>query len=162
MRDSLAPRTIIIGNSGSGKSTLAAQLAAILQVPAINLDAIHWEEGGFAEKRDENLAREITAQASAAPAWVMEGVYGWLCSVALPRASALLWLDLPWEDCRKGLMARKSGQPVDEEMLIWAEQYWTRQTSSSLTGHQKIYTDFIGFKIRLRSRRDIADLLASL
>ena len=31
-----------------------------------------------------------------------EGVYGWLAEVAVPRATALIWLDIPWDVCREG------------------------------------------------------------
>lgn len=34
-------RTLIIGNSGSGKSWLAERLASQLQIPWVDLDAIH-------------------------------------------------------------------------------------------------------------------------
>ena len=36
-------RVSVIGVTGSGKTTLAAALAAKLQVPYIELDALHWE-----------------------------------------------------------------------------------------------------------------------
>ena len=35
-------RVIIIGSSCSGKTTMAKHVAAILQVPHIELDALHW------------------------------------------------------------------------------------------------------------------------
>jgi len=38
----------------------------------------------------------MTLEVSTQPLWIIEGVYGWLAEVALPRATALIWLDLPW------------------------------------------------------------------
>jgi hypothetical protein len=38
---------------------------------------------------------------------VIEGVYGWLAVAALPFASSLIWLDLPWTECsRRAFQAR--------------------------------------------------------
>jgi adenylate kinase family enzyme len=162
MRQTLAHRTLIIGNGGSGKSTLAAQIAERLQMPLVGLDAIHWEDGGFARKRDEDAARQMVRDAAAANRWVMEGVYGWLSEPALPRATALVWLDLPWSECRAGLLARKSDQPMDADGLAWAEQYWARQTSSSFAGHRRIYDSFPGARLRLDSRRAVNALIGQL
>jgi hypothetical protein len=40
MSEPLTERTVVVGNSGSGKSTLAE---AIADIPAIDLDLLHWE-----------------------------------------------------------------------------------------------------------------------
>ncbi len=36
-------RIVVIGTSGSGKTTLARELAGRLNVPHIELDALHWK-----------------------------------------------------------------------------------------------------------------------
>ncbi|MBS4045974.1 MAG: adenylate kinase [Alphaproteobacteria bacterium] len=159
---SLPDRSLIIGNSGSGKTTLARAISNSHHHPFIGLDRIHWEEGGFAQKRDEQAARRLTREAAAADRWVMEGVYGWLSEEALPRAQALLWLDLPWAECRAGLLDRKTNQPIDAELLLWAEQYWTRDTSSSFAGHQRLYEGFAGDKLQFNRRDDVAAFIARL
>jgi adenylate kinase family enzyme len=158
----LPDRLLIIGNSGSGKTTVARAISEHRQHPLVSLDRIHWEEGGFARKRDEQAARRMTREAATAVRWVMEGVYGWLAEEAMPRVQALLWLDLPWPDCRTGLLERKADQPFDAEMMLWAEQYWTRDTSSSYAGHRRLYDDFAGEKLLCRSRTDVAAFIARL
>lgn len=159
---SLPDRSLIIGNSGSGKTTLARAMADHLQCPVIGLDQIHWEAGGFARKRDEQVARRLTQEATTADRWVMEGVYGWLAEEAMPRVQALLWLDLPWAECRAGLLERKADQPFDTDMLLWAEQYWTRDTSSSFAGHQRVYEGFVGDRLHFCSRADVTAFVARL
>jgi len=81
-----------------------------------------------------------------------------------PASHALVWLDLPWNLCREGLLARgqqHGGTAADfAELLKWAEAYWERQTSSSFTGHARLFDDFPGFKERLRDRDQIRQLLA--
>ncbi len=158
----LPDRILIIGNSGSGKSTLARAISDRHQHPFIGLDQIHWGEGGFAQKRDEQVARRLTRDAATAARWVMEGVYGWLSDEAVPRVQTLLWLDLPWAECRAGLLERKADQSFDAEMLLWAEQYWTRETSSSFAGHRRLYDDFARDKLRFQSREEVAAFMARL
>src|SRR5688500_3597481 len=58
-RDGAAPvgsaigkRIIVVGSSGSGKSTLGEQLAARLDVPFIELDALYWEPGWVEAERE--------------------------------------------------------------------------------------------------------------
>jgi hypothetical protein len=60
-------RTVIIGNGGSGKSWLAEQLSRNLSVPAIDLDVIHWEPGGYNVMRDKSLAIEMVRRAAEGP-----------------------------------------------------------------------------------------------
>ena len=151
---SLGSRIVIIGNSGSGKSTLARELGARMGVSAIDLDRIHWRDqvGG---QRDEAEAKNMVRAAAGEPRWIIEGVYGWLAEVALPRATSLIWLDLPWSLCRAGLDARGPwrGATPDEHatFLRWAED-WRRETSTSFNGHLTLFEGFDGFKRRLHNR----------
>ena len=71
------------------------------------------------------MARQKVADLAATQRWVIEGVYGWLAEVAVPRATALMWLDVSWDVCREGLLARGlrcGGTEADfAELLRWAE-----------------------------------------
>lgn len=151
-------RLVIIGNSGSGKSTLAARLAAQMPLPVHDLDHTHWLSDG--RKREEPQSKALAAQLAAGPAWIIEGVYGWLAEVALHRATGLVWLDLPWPDCRDGLLRRglRRGMTQGDQtaLLAWAEAYWTRTTASSFIGHGSLFTVFNGAKWRLQARSDLA------
>ncbi|MCK1489181.1 adenylate kinase [Bradyrhizobium sp. 180] len=166
MTEPLTERTVVIGNSGSGKSTLADEIANLAHIPAIDLDLLHWEESGYGLKRDEDVARKMVRDISEQPRWVIEGVFGWLAEVALPKATTLIWLNFPWSVCRAGLLARglrRGATSHDaEELMKWAEAYWTRQTSSSFAGHSKMFNDFSGTKLRLETREQVAQLLEDL
>ena len=166
MLEPLTKRTVVIGNGGSGKSTLAEAIANLAHIPAVDLDLLHWEEGGYGLKRKEDVARKMVIDISDQPRWIIEGVFGWLAEVALPRATALVWLDYPWSLCRAGLLARGLRRGAtshdDAELMKWAEAYWTRQTSSSFAGHSKIFNKFSGTKWRLASREQAAELLENL
>ena len=89
---------------------------------------------------------------------------GSLAQVALVRATRLIWLDRPRETCRDGLLARglRRGMTPDDQrdLLAWAQDYWTRTTSSSFTGHRRIYDAFASEKVRLRTRDEVTAFVA--
>jgi len=166
MFESLSQRTVIIGNSGAGKSAFAENLSALIRVPVIDLDLLNWEGDGYGRKRDDDAARRMTLEVSAGPLWIIEGVYGWLAESALPRATALIWLDFQWSLCRAGLLARSPRRGATDqdgvELLKWAETYWNRQTPSSFAGHSRMFSNFSGTKFRLENREQATLLLADL
>ena len=166
MLEAFKQRVVIIGNSGSGKSTLADSLANLAGVPAVDLDQLHWAGNGYGVKRDEADARDMVIEVAAKRGWVIEGVFGWLAEIAIPRATALIWLDLPWQICRQGLLARgirRGGTDADlADLMKWAEEYWQRQTPSSSAGHLRLFETFPRARLRLRTRRQVSQLLADL
>jgi hypothetical protein len=135
-------------------------------MPVIDLDLLHWEPDGYGAKRNEDVARQMALDISNQPRWIVEGVFGWLAEIVLPKATALVWLDFPWSLCRAGLLARglRRGATSRDaaDLMNWAEAYWSRQTPSSFAGHAKIFNDFPGAKLRLESREQAADLLGDL
>ena len=157
-------RTVILGNSGSGKSWLAVRIAEALGCRVVDLDAIHWEPDGYGVAREKDVAIDMVRQEASGLAWVIEGVFGWLAQKALPRATALIWLDLPVVECldnirHRGL--RRGGDAASFEALLgWAADYECRQTSSSHVGHARMFTAFPGQKLRLISRHNVDRFIA--
>ncbi|MCI3134386.1 AAA family ATPase [Phenylobacterium aquaticum] len=69
-------RVCIVGNSGAGKSTLARRLAAAIDAPHVELDAINWQAGWVdlnTHDPEEFLRR--TYAALSGPSWVTDGNY---------------------------------------------------------------------------------------
>jgi adenylate kinase family enzyme len=60
-------RVDVVGSSRSGKTPFAASLARLLQVPHIELDALHWRPGWIAAPPDE--FRAAVAAATSAEGW---------------------------------------------------------------------------------------------
>lgn len=86
-------RINVVGTSASGKSTFAAALAARLDVPHIELDALHWEPD-WTEAADAVMRDRVSA-AIAADAWVVDGNYSATRDLVWARVEAVVWLDLP-------------------------------------------------------------------
>ncbi|MNS36264.1 topology modulation protein [compost metagenome] len=149
-------RTLIIGNSGSGKSWLAERLTGHLQVPWIDLDKIHWlsDEHSIPRPRAEALA--MARIAADEQRWVIEGVYGWIISEILHRATALIWLSIGDEECVTNIRQRET---QDDERLValleWAGSYRKRDDSSGFAAHQRLFEGFSGSNIQLMNRTEI-------
>jgi hypothetical protein len=143
----------VIGASGSGKSTFARRVGAALGLATHDLDDVYRRRDG--ELLGEGEGRTRAAGIAAGPRWVIEGVYGELAQVALSRATALVWLDLSWDECREGLLQRglhygyDPDDPVD--LAAWAEAH-----PQYGADHLKLYGAFGGLKTRLTTRAETA------
>jgi adenylate kinase family enzyme len=87
-------RVAVVGTSCAGKTTFAAALAAGLQVPHIELDALHWRPGWVPAPRE--AFRQAVATATSAERWVSDGNYGVVRDLVWGRATAVIWLDYPF------------------------------------------------------------------
>ena len=90
-------RILVIGSPGAGKSTLASRLAGRLGLPLIHLDREYFGPGWTMPSKDE--WRERVKALAARPAWVMDGNYASTFDIRVPRATAIVWLDLPRWQC---------------------------------------------------------------
>jgi adenylate kinase family enzyme len=89
-----ARRILIIGPSGAGKSTLARVIGERLGLPAVHLDSFFWNPGWV--QTEVPAFRDQVAKAVKGDAWVMDGNYTTQSlDLRLPRADAVIWLDLP-------------------------------------------------------------------
>jgi adenylate kinase family enzyme len=84
----------VTGPSGSGKTTIAAELAQVLGVPLVEIDALHhgpnWESCGA-----EVLSQRVLV-ATDCDGWVTDSTYHtMLGDLIVDRADLLVWLDLP-------------------------------------------------------------------
>jgi adenylate kinase family enzyme len=84
-------RVAVVGTSCSGKTTFATALAARLQAPHIELDALHWRPNWIEAPREE--FRAAVAAATTADRWVSDGNYSVVRDLVWGRATAVIWLN---------------------------------------------------------------------
>jgi energy-coupling factor transporter ATP-binding protein EcfA2 len=86
-------RILILGRTGSGKTTLARELAAAIDVPHVELDALYFGPGFSTVPLP--VLRERTTEAIAGERWVTDGNKSAVRDLVWPRADTIVWLDYP-------------------------------------------------------------------
>jgi adenylate kinase family enzyme len=102
-------RIVVVDTTGSRKITLAGRLAAKLDIPHTELDALNWVPDWTMRPADEFWA--LVDQATRSDAWVVDGNYSRSRDIVWPRADTIIWLDYPlslilwrlwWRTLRRG------------------------------------------------------------
>ena len=147
-------RVSVIGNTGSGKSTVARAIAERLQVPCVELDALHWGPGWSQADADELVAKvsPIVAQ----DAWVIDGMYfRKIGGLVLRRADTVVWIDPPFVPMFLRLLRRSVTR------MLRREELWNGNRESFRTTFFS-RESLVLFALRTRPRRRelIAEWLA--
>jgi adenylate kinase family enzyme len=104
-------RVVVIGMSGAGKSTVARRLAALLDAPNVELDALYWGPGWTRRPQFRDDVR-LAAQGGR---WVIDGNYESTRELVWPRATTVVWLNLSfahvfWRVLRRTLRRISRGE----------------------------------------------------
>lgn len=127
---SLGQRIAVVGTTSSGKSTLGARLAAILDLPLVELDALNWEPGWHAvtDHDPAEFERRLRA-ATAGDAWVVAGSYSRFAEpIFWDRLQTVVWLDLPLPLVLWRVVSR-SWRRYRARELLWGtnyERFWSQ------------------------------------
>lgn len=109
-------RVSVVGSSGSGKTTLAQALAARLDAPHVELDAI-FHQPGWTPLPDEDFRHRV-GDATAGGRWVVDGNYSAVRPIVWGRADTVVFLDLP----RWRVMARLVPRSIRRSLT--GEELW--------------------------------------
>ncbi|MBA3851306.1 MAG: adenylate kinase [Chloroflexi bacterium] len=110
-------RVVVVGTSAVGKTTFARRLAAILGVPHVELDALHWEPG-WQEADPEVFRDRVRAAVEATEAWVVDGGYSRVRPIVWGAADTVVWLDFPLPTILLRLSRRTLARVISREE-IW-------------------------------------------
>jgi len=87
-------RIAVIGATSSGKTTLARRLGDLLDLPVIELDALHWMPG-WTEKPWPEIRADLDPM-TRQDRWITDGNYSQVRDLIWPRADTIIWLDYPF------------------------------------------------------------------
>jgi adenylate kinase family enzyme len=152
----MARRILIKGACGAGKSTLGLKLAQRLDLPRVELDALHhgpnWTAASAAELRER-----VNATLDDARGWVVDGNYdSKLGDLIVDRAELIVWLDLPLTTKLLRLVRRTARR------VLLDEQLWNgnRETlKGALLGGDALFPWAV--KTHFRHRRNWPEQLAT-
>ena len=168
----------MIGGSSTGKTTVSRELASLLGVPHIELDALHHDAGWQEAPADVLQARVDAALAAAPDGWVVDGNYhGKLGTYVLERADTVVFLDLPlrtalrrvtWRTLRRSITREELWNGNRESFRIAFSRdsivWWVIRNHGS---HRKKWPERVALLthlqvIRLRSAGEVRDWLQSI
>jgi len=108
-------RINVIGTSGSGKTTFGRNLAQVLQIPFIELDAIFWGPD-WSEPDDSELFPKLSA-ALAGDNWVLDGNYSRTLEIKWERVNSVIWLDFNFPRTVSQAVKRALSRIISQEEL---------------------------------------------
>jgi adenylate kinase family enzyme len=116
----MARRINVKGTSGSGKTTFSQELARRLELPFVELDALH-HGPNWAEPTDEEFRARVREAMDAMPdGWVIDGNYERkLGDLVIGPADTLVWLDLPFALKLRRLW-RRTIQRIRDDVELWS------------------------------------------
>ena len=163
---------IVSTASSSGKTTLGQELARRLDVPFVELDALH-HGPGWTEATAEELRAKVEPIV-AGDAWVIDGGYwGKLGDLVLRNADMVVWLDLPVRVWLPRLIRRTVRRVARREELWNGNRESFRNVFFSRDSliwyalrnhprHRRLYPERLApyNVVRLRSQREVSQWLA--
>lgn len=144
----IAKVAVIASASGNGKTTLARELALLLGVPFVELDAlVHGP--GWIETSDADLRAQVEP-IIASDGWVIDGAYQHkLGDLVLEAADVVVWLDLPIRIWLPRL-ARRTWRRLRDREQLWNGN--TESIASALWGRESLVV--WAFRTHFRRRRE--------
>jgi adenylate kinase family enzyme len=128
-------RVNVKGTSGSGKTTFAQELARRLDLPFVELDALHHGPDWYQPTAEEFRARVVEALAELPDGWVIDGNYeSKLGDTVIGEADTIVWLDLPLP-LKLRRTARRTYERIRDDVELWngnketwRNAVWTRDS----------------------------------
>ena len=108
-------RINVIGTSGSGKTTFGRELASVLMVPFIEMDAIFWGPD-WSEPDDSELFPKLSAALSG-NSWVLDGNYSRTDHIKKERVEVVIWLDFSFPRTVAQAVKRAVSRIISQEEL---------------------------------------------
>ncbi len=145
---------------GGGKTTLSCALGDKLQLPVVELDALHWLPGWV--ERDSDEFQKLTRDTiDAYPGgWIVDGNYGGkIGGTVLEQADTLIWLDLPfhtisWRVFKRSIERARDRQVIcGENVESWRQSFLSRDSLLLFLLNRRLF----GHKASIQRREALID-----
>jgi adenylate kinase family enzyme len=147
-------RIAIVGKSGSGKTTLGRQLAEILSLKHVELDAIHWQPN-WVQLEKPKMWERVDDALPVDGHWVADGNYSVVREIVWGRADTLIWLDYGLLFTLWRLFRRTFGRLVLQKRL-WNGNRETLANQLTLDTTNNLFLFAIGSHSRHREQFPLA------
>lgn len=117
-----ARRINVVGTSGTGKTTFAGKLAAVLEVPHLEMDRLYWQPGWKGRENEAFLA--LVKDAVSGSRWILDGNYSRTVPLKWARTECVVWLDYSFS--RTSLACLLKG--LEEIYSRSGNMAWNRQS----------------------------------
>jgi adenylate kinase family enzyme len=174
-------RIAVVGCIGAGKSTLARALGERLRLPVVHLDRLWWDDGCYRIRGRSSVEqhtmpadefRALQRRLAAEGRWIIDGGHVGDLDTRLPRATTVIWLDLPRHVCLRRLLRRHGRTRADYPPQVRESVRWLAALSWWVLRYPRRKRPQIAAAIeqhataaevhRLGDRRQVADLLARM
>ena len=160
-------RILVIGCPGSGKSYFSKRLGKILGLPVVHMDNLYWKKDKTSISHEELDTKLIPYLEK--DEWIIDGNYHRTLKMRIKYATDVYFLDVPREECIKGMLERIDQERDDipwietkedaEELIAWTEDYEKRTKDEEIAvlnqnKHVKVHT--------LKSRQEMNEYLEKL
>ena len=108
-------RINVVGTSGSGKTTFGRQLAEILDIPFIEMDALFWGPNWSAPE-DEDFFPQLES-ALKGDHWVLDGGYSRTTPIKWARVEVVIWIDYNFPRTLAQAVGRATKRLISREEL---------------------------------------------
>ena len=171
-------RLIIIGSSCSGKTTLGANLGKQMGLKHIDLDDLHWLPN-WQHVDMETLRQKISDEIEGVEGWVITGAYSQTWTLTMPKATHVVFVDLPLsivlyrfftrtfrrmikkEECCNGNTESWKTIFAKDSLLLWILKNYTKKRPQFLALQRDNRYPHLKF-IHLKSRKDVQNLTSML
>ena len=146
---------------------LSASANETLSLPVVHMDNLYWHEDKTSISTDE--LKEKLLPYLVKDEWIIDGNYHHTLEFRLKYATDVFFLDMPREECIKGMLERIDQERDDipwvetrkdaEELIAWTEDYESR------TKHEEeaLLNEYPKLKVhRFKSRKEVDDYLESI
>ena len=152
-------KLFIIGAAGSGKTTLARMISNAINVAAVNLDDLFWNNtlSNYGNKRDEGERTAMLDAVLRNESWIVEGAYVEWPLLAMKAADRIIYLKKPKRTINFRIWRRFLRRKIGLERQVKKETFKGLRELVSWNAWQIDAIDELMTRMKTEKRVDIVE-----